>query len=111
MALQNLLDEKATALDPESDPGTTLLALFIIVAGRKRPIISFTAGIAIVAVVISLLLPNIYTARTKIFPPQQSESIATAFLGQLGPLASLAGKDFVRSPNDTYIEMLQSETV
>jgi capsule polysaccharide export protein KpsE/RkpR len=44
-------------------------------------------------------------------PPQQTQSLASAMLGQLGPLASLAGRDLgLKNPNDIYVAMLESRT-
>jgi uncharacterized protein involved in exopolysaccharide biosynthesis len=69
-----------------------------------------------VSAIVSLLLPNIYTGTTKILPPQQSASAATALLNQLGGtlggLGALAGGTLgVRNPNDLYVGMLKSRTV
>jgi capsule polysaccharide export protein KpsE/RkpR len=67
---------------------------------------------AIASVVLSLLLPPVFTATTRIMPPQQNQSVASAMLGQLGPLAAVAGKDLgLRSTSDIYIVMLRSQTV
>jgi len=64
------------------------------------------------AVVTCLLLPNTYTAQTKILPPQQNQSISTAILSQLGSLGALAGRDLAgRGPAGLYVAMLKSRTV
>jgi len=86
-----------------------LFELTLVIARRIRFIGLFVACCALGAVVVSILLPNIYTGRTRILPPQQSQSLASAFLGQLGPLAGLAGKDMLKTPADTYMEMLESD--
>lgn len=90
-----------------------LLDLFIVLARRKFLILGITGGAAVISLVISLLLPTYYTATTRILPPQQSQSVAMAMLGQLGPLISAtAGKDLgLRNPNDLYVAMLRSQTV
>jgi len=70
-----------------------------------------------VAAIISLLMPNIYTGTTRILPPQQSASAASALLNQLGgPFGGLLGVTGgaalgLRNPNDLYIGMLKSRTV
>jgi uncharacterized protein involved in exopolysaccharide biosynthesis len=66
----------------------------------------------VVSIFGSLLLPNIYTAATKVLPPQQTQS-TSAVLAQLGSLASLAGGAVsgVKNPNDLYVGMLKSRTV
>jgi len=61
---------------------------------------------------VSLLLPNYYSAEARVLPPQPSQSAASALLGQLGPLAGLAGRDMgLKNGNDIYIAMLKSRTV
>ena len=52
----------------------------IVLAKHKRFMIFTTGGAAIFSVVLSLLLPVYYTANTKILPPQQSGSMATAMM-------------------------------
>jgi len=60
------------------------------------------------------LLPNRYTATTKILPPQQSQSLAASMIGQLGalgPMAAMAQKDLgLKNGNDLYVGMLRSRT-
>ena len=51
------------------------------------------------------MLPNIYTATTKILPPQQAQSGAASMLAQLGGLAGAAGGlAGIKNPSDLYIE-------
>jgi uncharacterized protein involved in exopolysaccharide biosynthesis len=93
-------------------PAHAFLELLIILAKRKRFIISFVGAVAVISVVVTLLLTKYYTATTKILPPQQNQSMASALLGQLGPLAGLAGGNIgLRNPNDMYVSMLRSRTV
>ncbi|HUK88654.1 MAG TPA: Wzz/FepE/Etk N-terminal domain-containing protein [Terriglobales bacterium] len=85
----------------------------IVVARRKLFIVKFVGVAFLLAIIISLLLPKKYTADTRIMPPQQNQSMgAAAILNQLGPLASLAGKDLaLRNPSDLYVSVLKSRTV
>ena len=88
----------------------------IVLAKHKRFMILTTGGAAIFSVVLSLLLPVYYTANTKILPPQQSGSMATAMMEQLGGIGSLVGalggKDLgLRNANDMYVAMLKSQRV
>src|SRR2546426_3903377 len=88
----------------------------IILAKRKWFIFKFVGCAAVLSAGISLLLPKTYTANAKIMPPQQNQSMGAAAalsqLGQLGPLAALAGKDLgLRNPSDIYIGLLRSRTV
>ncbi len=85
----------------------------IVIAKRKSFIFKFVSVAVILSIITVLLLPKIYTANTKILPPQQSQSMgAMATLSQLGPLAALAGQGLgLRSPSDLYVVMLRSDTV
>jgi uncharacterized protein involved in exopolysaccharide biosynthesis len=94
----------------------SLLDLLIVLAKHKRIVLGIPFVAAIAAAIISLLIPNIYTGTTRILPPQQSASAASALLSQLGGavggLAGAAGGAFgIRNPNDLYIGMLKSRTV
>jgi len=94
----------------------SLLDLLIVLAKHKRPVIGFTLAAGVLAVIVGLLLPNTYTATTRILPPQQSASAATALLNQLGGsfggLAGAAGGALgIRNPAELYVGMLKSRTV
>ena len=91
-----------------------VLDLLIVLSQRKQVILRTTLVAAVLAAVVSLLLPNRYTATTKILPPQQSQSLAASMIGQLGalgPMATMAQKDLgLKNPNDLYVGMLRSRT-
>jgi uncharacterized protein involved in exopolysaccharide biosynthesis len=93
----------------------SLLDLLIVLAKHKRVVLGVPAVAAVAAAIISLLLPNIYTGTTRILPPQQSASAATAMLNQLGGalggFAGAAGGALGRTPSDLYVGMLKSRTV
>jgi uncharacterized protein involved in exopolysaccharide biosynthesis len=96
----------------QDDDEINLMDLLLVVAKHNRFIIKLTGAVAILAVAISLIMPNIYTAKTVILPPQQGASTASMLLGQLGGLAGLAGGAAgIKSPNDLHIGMLKSRTV
>lgn len=97
----------------DSNDEISLLDLAIVLVKRKRLVLGLPAVAAIVAIVASLLLPNIYTASTKILPPQQSQSSASAMLSQLGGLigGAAGGLAGIKNPNDLYIAMLKSRTM
>ena len=93
----------------------SLLDLLIVLAERKRVIFWVTTAFAVLAVVVSLLLPVRYTATVTLLPPQQNSSMGAALasqLGSLGGLAALAGNSLgIKNPNDMYVAMFQSQTV
>jgi uncharacterized protein involved in exopolysaccharide biosynthesis len=85
----------------------------IVLAKRKSFIFKFVGIAVILSVTTVLLLPNTYTAKAKIMPPQQNQSMgAMAALSQLGPLAALAGQGMgLRTPSDLFVALLRSDTV
>lgn len=93
-----------------ADDEISLLDILIVLATYKRLIVGGTAIVALLAVAVSLALPNIYTATTTILPPQQSQSSAVSMLGQLvgGGAASALG---LKNPNDLYVAMLKSNNI
>jgi hypothetical protein len=54
----------------------SLLDLGIIIAENKRMVLNLTAAFAILAIIVSLLLPVSYTATTTLLPPQEGGSMA-----------------------------------
>lgn len=99
----------------ETSEETYLLDHFIVLARRKSFIFRFVSIGALLTVGFSLLLNTYYQATTKIMPPQQGQSFASAMLDQIGGLAPLlgtvGGKDLLKNPNDLYVAMLKSQTV
>jgi len=93
----------------------SLLDLLIVLAERKRLIICVTAAFAVLAIIISLLLPARYTATVTLLPPQQNTSMGAALaaqLGSMGGMASLAGGSLgLKNPNDMFVGMFKSRTV
>lgn len=115
--LEERHDPAAPAAGPikrDSDE-ISLVDLLIVLAERKRVILWVTAAFAILAIIISLVLPKRYTATATILPPQQNSSLGAALtsqLGNLGGMAALAGGSLgLKNPNDMYLGMLKSRTV
>jgi tyrosine-protein kinase Etk/Wzc len=98
------------------DDEISLLDLLIVLAERKRLIFWTTASFAILAVIISLLLPVRYTATVTLLPPQQNSSLSAQLASQFGSLGGMAalatgGSSLLKNPNDMYVAMLKSRTV
>lgn len=93
----------------------SLLELLRTVVRNQRFVIRFTTAATFLAIVVSLLLPNVYTAMAKVLPPSKDSSAGlTALLGQmggLGGLASMAGGLGIGSSADLYLGILKSRTV
>src|SRR5712692_7381945 len=110
------LQEISTSQSPPADDEVSLLDLLIFLAKHKRLVVGVPFVVAIAATIISLLMSNIYTGTTRILPPQQSASAASALLNQLGGVlgglgGAAGGALGIRNPNDLYVGMLKSRTV
>jgi len=90
-----------------------LKELFRALARRRRLILGITAASAVVALVVSLLLPVYYKAETRILPPQDKGSnLAAQLLGQAGGLIGIAGGAAgVKSQGELFVAMAKSRTV
>jgi tyrosine-protein kinase Etk/Wzc len=93
----------------------SLVDLLIVLAERKRIVLSVTLFFTVLAIIISFVLPKRYTASVTLLPPQQNSSMGAALasqLGNLGGMAALAGGSLgLKNPNDMYVAMLKSRTV
>jgi uncharacterized protein involved in exopolysaccharide biosynthesis len=104
------MEEKQTQHEDEIN----LLDYLIVLLKRKRLIISITLGAAIITAVISLIMPPIYRAETKILPPQpQQAGIAAQLMAQFGGAAGALGIPIHgrETTNDLYIRLLKSRPV
>ena len=93
----NKFDERPGVAEPpvlEEEDDIDFLDLLIIPARYKFVIMKVSFAVAVLTAIYALILPNIFTATARILPPQPSQSLASSLLGQLGPLAGLAGRDF-----------------
>lgn len=89
-----------------------LLDYLEVIARRSGMIIRITAVTFVLSIVVSLLMPKIYSATTRILPPQQDQGMMAAMMGQLGGLAGLAGGMLGGgTTGDLYVGMLNSEAV
>lgn len=94
------------------DDDVSLLDLLIALAKHKNMIVTVSLTGALLAAVVSVLFPNIYTATARVLPPQQSQSAAAMLLGQLSGLPGLGGGSLgLRNPNELYVGMLRSRTI
>jgi len=99
---------------PESgSDGVKLLDLVVVLARGKRILIRCTLGFALVAAVISLLLPKHYRATTVLMPPQKDQQGTTSLLlGQVGMFAGLSARNLgLNNPSDVYAAVLKSRSV
>ncbi len=112
--LTNMPEQPTRYVTPQDpiDSEISLLDLAITIAKHKKLILGAPFLAAVVAVAVTFFMPKIYTADTKILPPQQQQSSASALLGQLSAINGLSSAAMgIKNPNDTYIAMLKSRTV
>ncbi len=110
-------EHQASSTDPENScpeaEGINLLDFLLAVVRHKRMIARTTFGSALVAIIYSLLLPNIYTAKTMIMPgDDNSKGLMSAMMAQMGSMAGLAG-DIMggKTKADLYVTVLKSESI
>ena len=94
---------------PDEDE-ISLLDLATALGEEKTTLFAIPFITTLVAVVVSLLLTPMFTAKTVVMPPQQQQSGAAAALASLGGLAGLAGAaGGIKSPDEMYVAFLGSE--
>lgn len=96
---------------PEEDE-ISLIDLAIALGEEKKTLFTVPAITTTLAIVVSLLMTPIFTAKTVMMPPQQQQSGAASALASLGGLAGLAGAAAgIKSPDEMYIAFMQSESL
>ncbi len=98
--------------DDDAGPAISLTDVLTWLGEQKRLIGAVTLAAAVVSVVIALVLPPVYTARTTLLAPgSQQQSGSTAALAALGSLSGLAGGLVPKSPDELYVALLKSDSV
>jgi len=96
----------------EYDKEINLVSVLAALVKYKRLIIIVPLALGFIVGLFSLLLPNVYRATSKLLPPQQSQSAATALLSQFSGVAGMAaGVSGLKNPSDLYVGMLGSRTI
>lgn len=110
-----MLENQSTFQELSSDESEiSLFDLLIILAKYKKMILVIIFAAALFAITYSLRLPNIYTATTKILPPQSSQStspISALMQSQLGGLAGVASGLLGANPNALYVALMKSRNI
>ena len=98
--------------DPVDGPGVRLTDVLAWLGEKKILIFAATVLAALASVVVALLLPPIYTARTTFLAPgSQQQSGSAAALAALGSLGGLAGGIGAKTPDELYVALLKSDSV
>ena len=106
------LNQTATVAAEAEDDEISLIDLAIALGEEQKTLFAVPAITTTLAIVVSLLMTPIFTAKTVMMPPQQQQSGAASALASLGALAGLAsGAAGIKSPDEMYIAFMQSETL
>lgn len=106
-----MTSETSQSVAPAGADYIDLYDCMVVLKKNRKSLLLTPLAFGVVAALISLALPNQYTATARILPPQ-SASGASALLGQLGGLGGLAGAALGGKPSgETYVGMLGSRTV
>ncbi len=100
--------------DDEDDdgPSVSLTEILTWLGEKKALIAAVTAGVAVLSLIVALLLPPVYTARTTFLAPgSQQQNSSAAALAALGSLGGLAGGLGAKTPDDLYVALLKSDSV
>jgi len=89
----------------------SLIDWLILLVQHKKLMLGLPAIFAVCAILLTLTMPNIYKATTKILPPQSTQSSAAALLAQLGGVAGSVAASGIKNPGDLYVGMLKSRTI
>lgn len=102
----------AEIIDLEEKDTIGLLDYLQVIAKHSKMIIILTGVAFIMSIIVSLLLPKIYSSTARVIPPQQDQGMMAAMIGQMGGLAGLTGGMFTgQSLGDLYVGILQSEAI
>lgn len=104
-----MTEDKVVA--PESG-SLQLLELVLLIAENARLLVMGTVLGGLVGFAISSIQTPLFTASTRILPPQQ-QSVSSMISAQLGSLSNLAGITgiSIKNPADTYVALIRSRSV
>jgi capsule polysaccharide export protein KpsE/RkpR len=102
----------AASTEFEDDgPSVGLMEVITWIGEGKRPIALVTIVVSVIAMVVALLWPKTFTARTTLLAPgSQQQSGSLAALAALGSLSGIAGAG-PKAPDDLYVALLKSDSV
>ena len=110
-AVENGFVTPEVALKAGSRGEADMIELLLVLAQHRKRILQITIAAALAALLVTLLLPNMYTATATILPPQQKPS-SLNLIGQIGAIAGLGAGDLgLKNPADIFVAMLTSRTI
>lgn len=107
MSSENISEQEYIA-----DEEVNLLDYLAVIVKYRRMIFYMCTTAVIVAVIVSLLLPKIYSATAVIMPPKSEQGTMASLASRMGGITALAGGIMGgSSPSEVYVEMLKSRVV
>lgn len=103
-----MADQNALPVVEAEEDEISFLDLAIALGEEKKTLFAIPAFTTTLAIVVSLLMTPIFTAKTVMMPPQQQQSGAASALAMAGLAGGAAG---IKSPDEMYIAFMQSETL
>lgn len=89
-----------------------ILQYISMITKYRNIILSITITGFLASLIISLLLPNIYSTKALILPPQQDQNLMGAMLAQMGGMASVASDILGGSSQaDMYVGILKTDAI
>ena len=86
--------------------------MLLFFAQNRRVLVGLPVLTAVLAAVVSFLVPVYYAGVTKILPPTQNQSSMMLALSQLGGAAGMPAAALgLRTPSELYVGMLKSRTI
>lgn len=90
---------------PDATHGAGTLGFLVRLLRWRRLILLNTLGVAVLAVVISLLLPNWYEARTSLLPPEEDALTLGSLSRGLGSALAMVGRGSLSIPGGSGLPM------
>jgi len=108
---ENINSEQREQIIQHSEYEISLINVIQIILENLKILIIGPFVIGVASLLISLLIPPTFTAKTQFLPPQQQQSVGASMLASLGSLGGLAGAvGAIKNPSDQYIAYMNSVT-
>lgn len=109
MSLENQLLPEVTSTDAAEADQIDVIGFLEVLARKTRLLVVGMLVALIGALIFCIFGPQWYRATARIVTPQQQQSMASAALSQLLPLAGIVGG--IKNPSDIYIGLLKTRVV
>lgn len=97
--------------DDHGSARPSLTDYILVIAKYKTMVLFITVAAVVIASVYAFMLPDVYSAKTMVFPGEEDKGMVGAMVAQLGGVAGAVGGLGGNSKAELYVTMLKSETV